>query len=245
MINRPILLVIFAFYLILDPILRIAFIAINNEFTFVEVLFKSASLTGLDFFNFWMIFPISGLLLLSIKAYSYFFFVIIQFYSLYFHINYESFSWPYLSATPSTTAYVMLFINSFMLIYLLMPRSREVFFDVNLRWWERGSRYNIEEACFITINDNEIHGELINLAFGGALVALNTDQRFYTGDSGEIDFNLLNNNYKIDFEIVRILPFESGLNYGIQFNFKSKIEEFRLKILMLSISKIGKYLKDR
>jgi hypothetical protein len=239
MLRRPIILKIFAIFLFLDPLLRVCLMSIEREFTFFEVINKTLELSLNDFCNFWFLFPISGLLLLGVKVYSYILFIIIQFYSLYFHLNYESYSWPYLAKTPSTTAYLLLMINLFMVIYLLMPRSREIFFNKDLRWWERGSRFTINEPCFLKVGSSEIHGKVCDLSFGGALLEL--DQHIDTGHSVELEFEILTRPVSLQASVIRLVQVEGVQKYGVQFIFKNWWDEIRLKLLMLSLSKVGNY----
>ena len=111
MLKRPLILKLFALFLFLDPLLRVVFLSIEKEFDFTVVLMKTLNLPIIDVFNFWFLFPISGLLILGVKNYTYIFFIVIQFYSLYFHINYTPYNWPYLSETPSVNSYILLIIN--------------------------------------------------------------------------------------------------------------------------------------
>lgn len=243
MLKRPLILKLFALFLFIDPILRISFISIEREFPFWAVLSKTFTLGMVDFFNFWFLFPVSGLLLLSVKLYSYILFISIQLYSLYFHLNYEPFSWPYLSENPSSTAYLLLGINVLMMIYLLMPRSREIFFDKNLRWWERGSRYTINEPCFAKVLDKQIHGKVVDLSFGGALLKL--DEDVSTGDIVRLDFDILNKSISINAQIIRKIDRDGKSFFGTQFLFESSWQKIRLRGLMLSVSKISDYEKFR
>lgn len=244
MLKRPLILKLFAFFLLIDPILRISFISIESEFPFWVVLHKSTFALGFrDFFNFWFLFPLSGFLLLGVKFYSYIAFILVQLYSLFFHLNYEPFTWPYLSETPSSTAYLLLAINISMVIYLLLPRSREIFFDKNLRWWERGSRYTINEPCFAKTLDREIHGNVCDLSFGGAL--LKFDEPVEEGTIIELDFDVLGKNVSIKTEVVRIIQSTEGVRFGTKFVFKNAWAKLRLKFLLFSISKIGNYEKYR
>ena len=243
MLKRPLILKLFALFLFIDPLLRISFISISREFTFMDVLAKTFTLGMADFFNFWFLFPLSGILLLSVKLYSYILFIGIQLYSLYFHINYESYSWPYLSEHPSSSAYVLLTVNILMVIYLLMPRSREIFFDRSLRWWERGSRYTINDPCFAVIGDKEIHGKVVDLAFGGALIEL--DENVPTDTLINLDFDILNKNIHLKARIVRIIHRDNKPYYGTQFIFDSKLQKFKLRLLMFSVAKVSDYEKFR
>lgn len=244
MLKRPLVLKLFALLLFIDPLLRISFISIESEFPFWVVLSKSFALNIGDFFNFWFLFPLSGVLLLSVKVYSYIFFILVQLYSLYFHLNYEPYSWPYLAEQPSTTAYILLSINLGMVVYLLLPRSREIFFDKNLRWWERGSRYTINEPCIAEIGNKEFHGVVSDLSFGGALLTFK--ENVDIDKQIKLYFDILGKSIQINGQVVRAMEDLDGkLNYGVQFTFDGFWEKFRLKLLMFSISKVTNYEKYR
>lgn len=244
MLKRPLILKLFALYLFLDPLLRVVFLSIEKEFDFTVVLMKTLNLPLIDVFNFWFLFPISGLLILGVKNYTYILFIIIQFYSLYFHINYQQYSWPYLSKTPSVNAYALLVINMFMVAYLLMPRPREIFFKKELRWWERGSRYTIEEPCFVKVLDKEVHGKVCDISFGGALLTL--DEPIEPGSIVKLDFEILEKNLSLNGQIVREVKMENGeTRFGIQFLFESSWQKFQLRLMMMSIAKLSAYEKYR
>lgn len=158
-------------------------------------------------------------------------------------MNYEPYSWPYLSESPSSTAYLLLTINVAMMLYLLTPRSREVFFDKSLRWWERGSRYTIDEPCFASVLDREVHGKVCDISFGGALLQL--DETIEPGTIIKLDFDILEKNVSINSQIVRVIQVDGEKRFGIQFMFESTWQKTKLKFLMLSIAKIGNYEKYR
>lgn len=244
MLKRPLILKLFSILLFIDPLLRISFISIETDFSVWLVITKTFALGFKDFINFWFLFPLSGFFLLSVKVYSYLFFIAVQLYSFYFHLNYEPYSWPYISEHPSTSAYILLCINLGMVIYLLLPKSRELFFNKDLRWWERGSRYTINKPCTARVEDREYHGHLIDLSFGGALLTfketLDIDKPI------RLAFYVLGRKVNIEAQVVRAMEELDGkLNYGIQFQFKNGFERYKLKFFMFIISKVTKYEKYR
>ena len=244
MLKRPLILKLFALFLFLDPLLRVVLLSIEKEFDFTVVLMKTLNLPIIDILNFWFLFPLSGLLILGVKNYTYIVFILIQFYSLYFHINYEPYNWPYLSETPSVNSYILLIINMFMVAYLLMPRPRQLFFNKDLRWWERGSRYTIEEPCFVKVLDREVHGKVCDVSFGGALLYL--DEKIETGSIVKLDFEILEKKISLNGQIVREVPLESGeIRFGIQFLFENTWQKLQLRLLMMSIAKLSAYEKYR
>jgi hypothetical protein len=246
MLKRPLILKLFAFFLFIDPILRVILLYVekDKEFDFIVILSKALALPVGDLFNFWFLFPLSGVLLLGVKFYSYIGFILIQFYSLYFHINYQSYSWPYLAETPSLTAYILLAINIIMVGYLLMPRPREIFFNKNMRWWERGSRYSINEPCFVKLFEKEVHGKVCDISFGGAL--LNLDEHIEVGNTVKIDFEIVERSFSINAKIVRLVNgTDDNVQYGAQFLFSGIFQKLQLKFLMMTIAKLDAYEKFR
>lgn len=244
MLKRPLVLKLFAIFLCIDPLLRVVLMSIEKDFPLSVVISKTLNLSIVDLFNFWVLFPLSGILLLGVKTYSYILFIFIQFYSLYFHINYEEYSWPYLSQQPSVTAYVLLILNIVMVLYLLMPRSRKLFFDKNLRWWERGSRYTINEPCFVKVLDREVHGQVCDISFGGALLKL--DEPIKIGNIVKLDFEILEKNFSLTGQIVREVELENkAKRFGVQFLFENTWQRLKLRFVMLSISKLNAYEKYR
>ncbi len=244
MLKRPLILKLIALFMFIYPLLQVAFLSIEKERSFQYTLnWTLTSLTVLDFFNFWFLFPLSGVLLLGVKIYSYVAFIAIQLYSFYFHLNYEPFSWPYLAKTPSASSYILLGINMIIVGYLLLPRSREIFFDKSLRWWERGSRYTINEPCFAKYDGKEVHGKVCDLSFGGALLEL--DEPIPKGKVINLDFDILGKEVSLQAEVIRFINTDGKPMFGTKFNFKNIFEKFKIKFLMFSISKIGNYDKYR
>lgn len=245
MLKRPLILKLFALFMCIDPIIRLFLISIERDFSIGEVFTKTMSLTGFDFFNFWILFPVSALLLIAVRTQTYVLFLLLQFYSFYFHFNYESYAWPYLSKTPTATAYILLAINLFIVLYILMPRSREVFFDRSMRWWERGSRYSINEPCFVTFLDDNIHGQVLDLSFGGALLKL--DQHIDAGSLVTLDFDILGKNLSLNAQVVRLIknPDTGEIHFGLKFLFQDFLQKIELKMLMFNISLVGNYEKYR
>lgn len=243
MVKKPLILKLLALYLILDPVLRAAVISIETEFSFFHVIAKTFSLDAMNVFNFWALFPLSGVLILTVNPLSYGFYIATQIYALFMHWNYTPYDWPYLAPTPFVTAYVLLFVNIFFVIYLLMPGSRVFFFDKNLRWWERGSRFLVNEPCFVTYMDKEIHGKVKDLAKNGALLA--SDEPLSLGDIVQVEFDILDRKLSMGAQVVREAHTDGVRDYGVQFLFNGTWDKAKLRFLMLMVLLSGDYEKLR
>ena len=230
--KRPLLLKLFAFILLCEPLIRIVLMSLEKEFPLSTILSRSLSLGLKDSIHFWLLFPISGFLILSVKPVAFIAYIMIQLYSLYFHITYESFSWPYLSNVPTASALFLLGLNICFIIYFLLPRNREPFFNKGLRWWERGSRYVVDQSCIIVINDQEVMATLSNISFSGALIAIK--QEINEGDHFKIEFDILGEEYQFNSVVKRKLK---NNMYGLIFNFDNYFQKIMFRLKIYSIDK--------
>jgi hypothetical protein len=242
LISKPLIIRLFAWFLILDPIIRIAVMAIEKDFPFLSVFYKAKGLDLKDFFNFWFLFPLSGALLLSIKSYSYILFIGLQVYGLYFHVSYQAYSWPYLASGPTISAILLQTINLIFVFYILLPRTRVTFFDKNLRWWERGSRFSVDKKAMISINGQKKSGMVVDLSYSGAMVTV--DYPLKADDQIVLDFEILNKNLVINAVVVRVID-QVNNKFGIEFNFVNILQKFSLKFILLTIEKSKSYSKYR
>lgn len=244
MLNRPLLLKLFIVYLILDPFIRTMIISIEKDFSIMMVISKTLSLSKVDIFNYWFLNPLSGILLWFVNLPMLFGYFILQVYSIYFHVNYDSYSWPYLSQTPALSAYVLLSINCLILIYLLLPSSIEIFKNKALRWWERASRFSIDEACKIEVGNMHLDAHIVDLSFSGASIIV--DQVFKVSDEFTLLFKVANKDYTQNSTVVRFIKEVDGnYNYGIKFNTNTSSQKFKLKLLMVKIIIFNLYPKYR
>jgi hypothetical protein len=242
--KRPLLLKLYSLLLLLDPIIRLFFISLESEFPLSQVIMKSIDLGPMDLFNYWLLFPLCGIFILSVKTYAYVGFLSLQLYSLYFHLSYEPYAWPYLSPTPSMTAIAILFINLMFFIYLLLPAPRQLFFDKRLRWWESAARFFVNTVCNIKLNGKELEGKLEDISQSGALIS--TTQDIPINDDVEITFNLLKRDLTIKGRVVRSIENDENLNkYGVSFHLFSFPEKVKMKLLVFDIARSGLYGQKR
>lgn len=244
MLKKPPLLLFFSLFLILEPFITIAFITLEQDFTYLHVIKRTFELSPIEIFNFWLLFPLGGLLLLSIRGYTYIVFILLQVYNLVFHLGYESYTWPYLSEEPTISSIILVVINVIIVIYLLLPDIRKPFFNREMRWWERASRFHIDEPCFVNLKGEIIKSKLMDISETGALIELK-EGNLAEGNFVKLDFNLLDKDYNINATVVRKLENEEtdseSHQYGLTFNFDNLIQRYVMKFLRASILKSKKY----
>jgi hypothetical protein len=218
-------------------------ISIEKDFSFWAVINKALTLPLKDFFDYWILAPLSGVLLWFVNLPSLVIYIFAQIYSIYFHINYESYAWPYLSQTPSLSAYFLLGINITIMIYLILPGTVKIFTKRELRWWERGGRFSINTPCFIFINDQMIRAVLKDISYSGASIV--TEVPINTNLPLSIDVEVLNKNYLLEGSIVRSITALQENVYGVRFNFQSFIQRLSLRIVIFKIGLYGSYARYR
>jgi hypothetical protein len=187
--NRPLVLVILGLLHFLEPLLKIFYFKAKTHFALLTILNNVTTVSpdnikGL--IDFWFIFPLGGIALITVKKWSYPLFISVQIYSVLNHLMYQKFAWPYFAETPFYSSFVILVLNTLLIIYVSLPEVRQLFFNQNMRWWETRIRYalkipinlwhtnpdKLEQACLTNISDTgafllhnkEIEiGEYINL----------------------------------------------------------------------------------
>lgn len=240
MFKRPLLVKLFGSYLILEPLIRLILMSIEKDFTIFQIFKHTILLSPVDIFKFWFLFPLSGILLLSYKFYAYIIFMLLQLYSLFFHLNYEEYTWPYLSKYPSAAALVLLTINIFITVYLLFPRSREPFVNRKLRWWETPSRIlvNLNSKIFLDETSNEEEIIIKDISQSGASIIINKELQ--TDKTLKIHFTINNNNFEFDAKVVRLIDHEENSNeyfYGVNFLNVNYITRLKLQVLLFNVSR--------
>lgn len=239
MFKRPLLIKLFGSYLIIEPLIRLILMSIEKDFTILQIFKHTILLSPIDIFKFWFLFPLSGILLLSYKFYAYVLFMFLQLYSLFFHLNYEEFTWPYLSKYPSAAPLMLLTINIFITIYLLFPRTREPFVNRKLRWWETPSRILVNLNAEVI--DENLQRDLITIRdISQTGASLKTHKKYETDKIVKVKFDIEKNLFELDAKIVRQIDQSTEDNsffYGVTFVNTGYINHIKLQIFLFNLSR--------
>lgn len=238
MFKRPLLVKLFGSYLILEPLIRLILMSIEKDFTILQIFKHTIVLSPVDIFKFWFLFPLSGILLLSYKFYAYIIFMLLQLYSLFFHLNYEEYTWPYLSKYPSTAALVLLTINIFITVYLLFPDSREPFVNRKLRWWETPSRVLINLKSLIMSEGVESQMMIKDISQSGASIMM--DRELMNDLIIKVKFSINSQDFDLDAKVVRLIDHEEETNqffYGVNFQNMNYFTRLKLQVLLFNMSR--------
>ncbi len=232
--KRPLIFIILGIIHLLEPLSKILYLKIETGFSFSKVLENILAIEGLRTnFEFWFLFPIAGIALLTIKKWSYPVFVAVQFYSLISHLSYEEYTWPYVSEVPILSSLILLIFNIGMIVYFALPSVRRPFLDKTIRWWETYKRYAVNIPCeFIALkNSSSFKGEILNISKSGVFATCNNNE-VHINDELKVRFHFYNLNFSLKAIIVSKHSYTDKTGWGIQFEFNDWREKFNLSRLI-------------
>lgn len=236
--KRPRPIVVIAVFHLLEPIIKILYLKLSTGFHFKIVVNTIFSIeTTKQFFDFWLVFPLAGLSLLSFKKGAYFFFLFIQSYIIYLHFSYESFTWPYVDKSPLLFSSALVSINICLIIYLALPKVRRPFFDKSIKWWATPKRYEIQIPCTLEFGDFEILGKTLNISRTG--IFFRTDSILDRNKSVKVRFDHLHFKSLFRATIIHQGVFKGEKGVGIRFNLWQFGDYYQVVKFMSALKKLN------
>jgi len=192
--NKPLIFTILSILCFIEPIIKILYFKAMTDFDFVVIFANlKARNSFIEVIDFWLIFPIAGLLILKLRKWSYFSFMGILAYIIYNILTYEKYTWPYNSDSPFMYHYLVALTSTAVFLYFLSPKAREPFFDRRIRWWEPKTRYNVQITCKLHGDHVVFPSEILNISQTGAFVMESSYLK--VGDKLLMQFNFLGQLY--------------------------------------------------
>jgi hypothetical protein len=219
--QKPLYFTLVLWLCLLEPLMKVLYFKATTDFDFAVVFANLLSRqTPREIFDFWILFPLAGLFLIKLRTWTYFGFMSLMLYIVYSFFTYESYTWPYNSETPFTYNYVITALAFFGFIFLLLPRSRQLFFDPRLRWWESLQRYNVELACEVKATNGEfVKCKTLNISRSGAFIS---DHPLVTkGDQVQLTLIFENEKLTIPAQVVSKHAIKNQEGFGVKFEYKS------------------------
>lgn len=248
--NRPLLFTIIAILHLVEPIIKILFFKATTGFTFLAIFDNVMNMEGFkNIFEFWFLFPIAGLALYGVKKWSYPLFVGIQAYSIFMHLTYEKYTWPYSADTPHWYSLAILFCNIAVIVYFALPDVRAPFFDKSMRWWQVKTRFGQKIPCTLYFeNPNDLEDVIIhNISNTGAFIDYKQIHHSNFVKGTPIHMNICFESYQmtVKAQIVAQHSFDDVNGIGVQFVFENIFENLYMKRIVRAISKNKKREESR
>lgn len=226
--NKPIIFTILSVLCLIEPMIKILYFKASTHFDFFVILANlQARNSFMEIVDFWLIFPLAGLLIMRLRKWTYFAFMGVLTYINFNIFTYEKYTWPYNSDSPFMYNYVVAFLSVGVFAYFLSPQVRLTFFDRRVRWWEPKTRYEVQMPCKLQSSHLTFSSELLNISQSGAFVL---DSRYMNvGDHLQLEFMFLGQVISIPVEVVHKHTLKNKTGYGLKFNFKTLKQSILLR----------------
>lgn len=231
--TKPLIFTIILILCLIEPLIKVLYFKITTQFDFSTIMINLfARHTFRDVFDFWLVYPITGLLLLKLRKWTYFAFMSFLIYIVYNIFTYEKYTWPYNSDSPFWYNYFVVTSSVMVFFVFLLPAIREPFFDKRLRWWEPQTRYLVGINCSLKNDSLIFPSEIINISASGAF--LKDSSYFRVGDKLDLDFRFLGKEITLPVVVVHRHSKFGRNGYGVKFCLNS----FRQNIVLSKVMRV-------
>lgn len=233
--NKPFIFTVLSVLCFIEPLIKVLYFKATTQFDFVVIFANlQARNTFLEVIDFWLIFPIAGMLIMRLRKWTYFSFMAVLAYINYNIFTYEKYTWPYNSDSPFLYNYVVALMSVAVFAYFLSPKVREPFFDRRVRWWEPKTRYNVHISCKLQGSHLTFPSQIINISQSGAFV--HDSKYMKIGEQLIMEFNFLGQTVTVPVEVVNRHALHGQVGFGLKFTFKTLKQS-------VTMSKVIKVLK--
>lgn len=241
--NRPLIFTILSILCLVEPAIKLLYFKATTQFDFATILTNLKMRDGFfEVFDFWLVFPLAGALILKLRKWTYFGFMAVLSYIIYNIFTYEKYTWPYNSSSPFLYNYVVAFLSVGTFVYFLFPQVREPFFDRRVRWWEPKTRYNVQINCKLQTPNLTFHSIILNLSQTGAF--LQETGYLKVGDRAVMEFNFLGQVIEVPVEVVHRQASRGLGGHGVRFVFKNYAQSVRMAKVINLIKKSHNSLSE-
>lgn len=223
-------LYLLAVFLFLEPFIKIFYLKFTTSFEWDVLLRTIFSIDGvIKNFEFWAIFPLAGYALISVRSWSFFFFIGLQLYSLYAFATYEKFTWPYVAEAPHISTSFLLFTNILIMAYFLVPAHFRPYWYESRKIWRNTSRFGTSLKAFFHHQNETVNTTITNISETGAYFT--STKSLPIGHRMYIDLPINGQMRSLEAIVRRAqhTAHENYFGYGIEFNFKSNQEKQNIK----------------
>jgi hypothetical protein len=215
--NKPYIFTLLSIFCLVEPIIKVLYFKAATDFDFMVIIANvMARNTFREVMDFWLVFPIAGVLILKLRRFTYFAFMGVLLYIIHNIVTYEKYTWPYNSEEPFIYNKIVALMAMCVFVYFLSPRARQPFFDRRVRWWEPKTRYTVNMNCKLDDGHLCFPSTIMNLSKTGAFITYSPYLR--VGDKVQMEFNFLSNVISLPVEIMNEHSILGQKGFGIKFN---------------------------
>lgn len=232
--RRPWPIVILAILHVIAPLVSTLCAPIMTNLSVSEYLTLLKGRPWLEIGEYFGLFPLAGLALLSFRNWSYPVFLAVMSWAFLRHYqNYQ--------AIPQTFTLAMLVgsyaLNLGVVTYFFLPSVRAPYYNQRLRWWESKPRYRVEFHGSLLKGTQPHPMTVSDISEGGLFIR--SGNSFGLGDFLKLEFQFLGKPFTFPGHIVHVQNLGKETGYGVQLAFGSKKEQKQLMSIIKGLIALG------
>lgn len=232
--KKPLFITLVSLLCFIEPLIKVLYFKATTHFDFAVILANLGARSGFkDIFEFWLLFPLAGLMIVKLRNWTYVTFIALMGYSIHSILNYEEYTWPYNADTPfgyNIGVAVMCFA---VIVYFLLPETRRPFFDARVRWWEPMVRYDVDIPCALVGSFGSLDTNIINISKSGVFIA-DTD-KITVGDNIRMDMVAFGEVLCITLVVKNKHKLKGQAGFGAQFYFQNLSQYYKVRSIVSKI----------
>jgi hypothetical protein len=230
--KKPLVFTVLSILCLIEPVIKVLYFKVSTDFDFYVIIANIMTRnTFREVMDFWLVFPIAGLLILRLRKFTYFTFMGVLLYIIHNIITYEKYTWPYNSDQPFIYNKIVAFIAMAVFVYFLSPKARQPFFDRRVRWWEPKVRYTVHLNCKLDNGHLCFPSSIMNISQTGAFVSYS--QYLQVGDKLQLEFNFFGNVISLPMEVMNEHSILGQKGFGVRF-----LMSYRETLMMSKVLKV-------
>ncbi len=236
--SRPWPLVLLALGSFLSPVTNTilnAWIENKSVLDYLRYFFTNRS--GSAIFEYYILDPISGIAIWTMKLWVYPFFLTLQSLTLFKNI----FIWwtEYQGRASGLVLAAVCLVNILVVTYYLLPQVRVFFFNRRMRWWEAAPRFHLGlPATLRREGQSPCPVRIVDISVGGFFSEAGPAD-LQVGNYVEVHFELMDVVYLVRGKIVHTGRGGAG-NFGVQFDKFEEALEDQLHSLIAALKVLGR-----
>ena len=234
--KKPLVFTLVSLLCIVEPLIKILYFKVTTQFDF-DVIIQNllARESFLEVIDFWLIYPLAGLLILKLRKINYYAFMSVLVYIFYSIATYEKYTWPYNSDKPFVYNYVITGLSFAVFLYFLLPSTRRPFFDSRVRWWEPMVRYNVYLPCTVSKSDLTFQANVLNISKSGLFIEDHV--KVQIGDMLNIYLEAFGVKLSATIEVMNKHSLNNKIGFGARFRLDSIGQNLTVRSLISRIKR--------
>lgn len=234
--KKPLVFTLVSLLCIVEPLIKILYFKVTTQFDF-DVIIQNllARESFLEVIDFWLIYPLAGLLILKLRKINYYAFMSVLVYIFYSIATYEKYTWPYNSDKPFVYNYVITALSFAVFLYFLLPSTRRPFFDSRVRWWEPMVRYNVYLPCTVSKSDLTFQANVLNISKSGLFIE--DHDKVQIGDLLNIYLEAFGIKLNATIEVMNKHTLNNKIGFGARFRLDSIGQNLTVRSLISRIKR--------